>query len=238
MLNLVPIIFGYKISTLDLKLIYTESGDVKIQVEAKSSQDSTRYRKIEIVFAFVAEARCISLPFYESNYTLIERQLEPLTGFYEVADSQYLQERISIYDPKNRDGYHHYIIAGNDGYVELIARPQYSVAENPAANDNPDVEVDFEFTGMRKHPVQIGYQPVHMVKAGYLATGVHYYYCVAQLAADGKGAGTIKFIKPEAYPNCLWIGKKISIQEGSRIVGYATIRKIFNPVLADNTKQG
>ena len=29
----------------------------------------------------------------------------------------------------------------------------------------------------------------------------------------------------------LWIGKKISIQEGARVVGHTTITKIFNPLL-------
>ena len=43
--------------------------------------------------------------------------------------------------------------------------------------------------------------------------------------------GTITFLSPEAYPHCLWIGKKINIQEGARVVGYATITKIFNPLL-------
>ena len=48
---------------------------------------------------------------------------------------------------------------------------------------------------------------------------------------NGTAKGTITFLSPEAYPHSLWIGKIINIQEGDRIVGYATIVKIFNPLL-------
>ena len=41
----------------------------------------------------------------------------------------------------------------------------------------------------------------------------------------------ITFISPEAHPHCLWVGKKINIQEGTKIVGYATVLKVLNPDL-------
>lgn len=43
--------------------------------------------------------------------------------------------------------------------------------------------------------------------------------------------GTITFITPEAYQNCLWEGKIINIHEGSKIVGYAKVIKIYNDTL-------
>ena len=98
-------------------------------------------------------------------------------------------------------------------------------------NDTPDVEVVFEFNGTRKTPAADGYRPAHLVKDNYLTTGVHHYYDVNQVLPNGIAKGTITFLSPEAYPHCLWIGKKINIQEGARIVGYATILKIFNPIL-------
>lgn len=53
-----------------------------------------------------------------------------------------------------------------------------------------------------------------------------------ELIPLGESAlGTITFISPEEYPNCLWEGKVINIQEGSRVVGYATVTKIFNEIL-------
>lgn len=52
-----------------------------------------------------------------------------------------------------------------------------------------------------------------------------------KVPTNGIAKGTITFLSPEAYPHSLWIGKKIGIQEGTRVVGHATITKIFNPLL-------
>lgn len=95
----------------------------------------------------------------------------------------------------------------------------------------PDVEVVFEFNGTRMNPAHDGYRPHHLVNDTYLTTGVHHYYDMTEVPPDGTAKGTITFLSPEAYPACLWVGKKINIQEGERIVGYATITKIFNPIL-------
>ena len=98
-------------------------------------------------------------------------------------------------------------------------------------NIKPDVEVIFEFNNIRKGYVVNGYRPDHLVNDTYLTTGVHHYYDVDKVYPNGQAKGTITFLSPEAYPSCLWIGKKINIQEGERIVGYATINKIFNFIL-------
>ena len=95
----------------------------------------------------------------------------------------------------------------------------------------PDVEALFEFNGTRNNPAADGYRPQHLVTDNYLTTGVHHYYEVQTVSPNGTAKGTITFITPEAYSHCLWVGKKLNIQEGERIVGYATVLKIFNPVL-------
>jgi len=100
-----------------------------------------------------------------------------------------------------------------------------------AFQEKPDVRVFFEFNGERKCPVWSGYRPAHLVKDDYLTSGVHEYYNVESVASNGQAYGTIRFITPEAYPSCLWPGKRINIQEGSRIVGYATIIEVLNPIL-------
>lgn len=92
-----------------------------------------------------------------------------------------------------------------------------------------DVEASFEFIGDRKKNVYQGYRPAHMVKEGYLTTGVHKYYDIQKL--DGELMGTITFISPEDYPECMWIGKKIDMYEGSQLIGFATILQIFNTIL-------
>lgn len=71
----------------------------------------------------------------------------------------------------------------------------------------------------------------HLITGNYLTTGVHHYYRMNAVPPNGIAKGTITFISPEVYPHSLWIGKKISIQEGARVVGHATITKIFNPLL-------
>ena len=103
--------------------------------------------------------------------------------------------------------------------------------EKTIFEQEPDVEALFEFIGTRKHSVANGYRPHHLLKDNYATTGVHHYYDVQVVPPDGSAKGTITFISPEIYPNSLWVGKKISIQEGERIVGYATILKVLNPVL-------
>ena len=98
-------------------------------------------------------------------------------------------------------------------------------------NKTPDVEVIFEFNGTRMSPAYDGYRPAHLIVDDYLTTGIHHYYDVESVPPNGTAKGTITFLTPEAYPHCLWIGKKINIQEGARIVGHATITQIFNHLL-------
>lgn len=104
-------------------------------------------------------------------------------------------------------------------------------------NRLPDVEVIFEFNSTRRNPAYDGYRPAHLVTDNYLTTGIHHYYGVESVPPNGTAKGTITFLTPEAYPHCLWIGKKIRIQEGAHIVGYATITRIYNPVLCVESQE-
>lgn len=92
-----------------------------------------------------------------------------------------------------------------------------------------DVKVIFRFIGDKKNNIYEGYRPAHMIQEEYLTTGIHSYYNIEDNADEIKGM--IAFISPEYYPHCLWIGKKIKMYEGSKLVGYATITQIFNPTL-------
>lgn len=104
-------------------------------------------------------------------------------------------------------------------------------------NKEPDVEVIFKFNGTRLNPAVDGYRPSHLITDNYLTTGIHHYYKTNAVPPKGTAKGTITFLSPEAYPHCLWVGKKINIQEGARVVGYATITKIFNSLLLAEAKK-
>ena len=95
----------------------------------------------------------------------------------------------------------------------------------------PDAEVTFRFNGTRRGPVADGYRPAHRIREDYLTTGVHCYFDAEEVAPDGEARGTITFITPEAYPQTLWVGKVLDIQEGERVVGTATVERVLNPVL-------
>ena len=84
-------------------------------------------------------------------------------------------------------------------------------------NRTPDVEVVFEFNGARTTPAVDGYRPAHLITDSYLTTGIHHYYRMDAVPPNYTAKGTITFLTPEAYPHCLWLGKKINIQEGSRV---------------------
>ena len=73
-----------------------------------------------------------------------------------------------------------------------------------------------------------GYRPNHLVKDDYLTCGVQKYYDTDRLEYGKPALGTITFLAPYHYMRSLWVGKKISVQEGATVVGYATVKKIFN----------
>jgi GTPases - translation elongation factors len=93
----------------------------------------------------------------------------------------------------------------------------------------PDIEA--MITCSRNTAFFDGYRPAHLIKDDYLTTGTHHYFGRESIEPGESSLGSITFISPEVYPSCLWEGKKITIQEGSREVGYAIVTKVLNPLL-------
>lgn len=137
--KLIPVEVDFKISTTDLVLEYRERNFVKIIVDIQNFEDflENKYCKQNFIFDPVAEIICVSLNFYESRYgqyTVLKKE-ENLnaveywakykhtfeSGFYMVDHSDRLASVRSQYDPKDRLGLKHYVIVGNDSYIELIA---------------------------------------------------------------------------------------------------------------------
>ena len=89
--------------------------------------------------------------------------------------------------------------------------------------------------GGRKSGASSGYRPQHLVAEGILTSGSHTYLNYGYVLPGDSSPTLIKFVTPENYPNCLWVGKTISLREGNRIIGYAEIEHIFNPILIATT---
>ena len=117
-----------------------ERSDTHLEIDVLKLEDyihREKYTSIRISFNTVAELKCSSLNFYETFHNSYEvfyvnegvNDLEfwkengyhPDSGFYQVDKSQWLRESISKYDPQNNLGLKHFLIVGNDSYVELLA---------------------------------------------------------------------------------------------------------------------
>lgn len=117
---------GLRISTTYLSLKYTETDGVSIIVDALELTPSAKdYVQIELVFTTVAEVKCATVNFYGAHYSnILIKNIDDTTldfGIYQVMHSVLLKEKENLYDPKNRLNLKHYIIAGYDSYVEILA---------------------------------------------------------------------------------------------------------------------
>lgn len=143
MLELTPEELEFTIDTTFLTATYNEAGDVRLEIEAQRLDDHKNgtHSITTLAFENVAELRCITLNFYESNHLkyqipgIKDDELEywkktgthPDPKFYQVTNSDWLMEKRAIYDPANFLELRHYLVAGYDSYVELLAsRYRYS----------------------------------------------------------------------------------------------------------------
>ncbi len=99
----------------------------------------------------------------------------------------------------------------------------------------PDVEAEFTMlatsAGGRQGPAFSGYRPAHKVRDDYLTSGEHQYLDSEQVFPGQTARCTISFLTPEVYPQCLWVGRVLDVQEGRHLVGHARITRILNPIL-------
>ncbi|WP_369427111.1 hypothetical protein [Providencia sp. PROV236] len=138
-LQLVPEKLTFKISTTDLKVIYTESSGAKLRIDIQDIDNFKNdiYREIEIHFLMVAELKCVSMSFFDANsnnYSIANQSIitnridfwetngyHPDSGVYQIMNSDILKNKKTLYDPLNRFNLKHYLVTGNDSYIEIIA---------------------------------------------------------------------------------------------------------------------
>lgn len=140
----------FNISTIDMKVQYqTAQATVRLEVLRDAiAHVQPKYCMTELVFETVAEVCCISMNFFESNYTNSEvidikgglsKEVFWQThgycadsGLYQVINSSLLEQKRKVYDPSNSLSLEHYLIVGYDCYVEIVARRYtYTIADIP-----------------------------------------------------------------------------------------------------------
>ena len=98
-----------------------------------------------------------------------------------------------------------------------------------------DIEGQFHLfsssQGGRKAAVFSGYRPQHKIHNNCQTSGQHEYPNSTQVTPGETVATRVWLLSPEAYPNCLWVGREIGIFEGSLQVGTITVTCIFNKTL-------
>ena len=52
-----------------------------------------------------------------------------------------------------------------------------------------------------------------------------------RVSTGDEARAHVWFLTPDVYPHTLWVGRVLTVAEGSRPVGSATIVDVFNPVL-------
>jgi hypothetical protein len=100
---------------------------------------------------------------------------------------------------------------------------------------HPDAKVLFHLTDKtidgQPRRVLSGYRPIYDVRPDYWTSTHHEFLDPAGVVTDGEVEANVWFISPEAYPKTLWVGRVLSVAEGSRIVASAKVLEVFNPLL-------
>ncbi len=101
----------------------------------------------------------------------------------------------------------------------------------------PDVEAIVTYLstedGGRKSAMFEGFSPNHLIMDDYLTSSQHEFLDKEIVEPGDAVRANIWFLTPDIYPGTLWVGRKITVQEASHVIGSAEIIKIFNKVLEE-----
>lgn len=92
-----------------------------------------------------------------------------------------------------------------------------------------DIKARLEDLGVRKTPIFSGIRPTIKVKDEYFTTSIIEF---EKEMIDGVvDEVNISFISPKYYANSLWVGKRLGVYEGAKVIAYVTITEIVNEIL-------
>lgn len=80
-------------------------------------------------------------------------------------------------------------------------------------------------------PVVSGYRPQHVIHANYQTSGEHIYLDSDMVKPGDSVRVAVRFITPDAHPRCVWDGRELSVQEGSRVIGTLIVARVMNESL-------
>jgi hypothetical protein len=99
----------------------------------------------------------------------------------------------------------------------------------------PDLIVNLSLTahqsdGSLKEVIS-GYRPVYKVRTDHWSSAHHEFVEATGVCTGQWRKADVWLLAPEAYPHTFWIGRRVEVAEGSRVVGVADILQILNPLL-------
>lgn len=98
-----------------------------------------------------------------------------------------------------------------------------------------DIKARLEDLGVRKSPIFSGMRPTIRVKDDYLTTSIIEF---EKEMTDGVvDEVNIWFISPKYYANSLWVGKRLEVYEGAKMIAYVTVTEIINEVLSRDAER-
>ncbi len=103
----------------------------------------------------------------------------------------------------------------------------------------PDLIVNFSLTACRSDgslkKVISGYRPIYKVRTDYWSSSHHEFVGATGVCTGQQCEAEVWLLSPEAYPHTFWLGRRVEVAEGSRVVGVVDVLKIVNPLLELST---
>lgn len=100
---------------------------------------------------------------------------------------------------------------------------------------SPDLIVNFALTALRtdgspKYVIS-GYRPIYKVKFDYWSSAHHEFIDASRVETGQQAHAEVWLLSPQAYPQTFWIGRRIEVAEGVRLIGVADVLQVLNPLL-------